>query len=58
MLTPEKILNKSYTPRDLWQTIERLTQLERAIFEHREKYSDRDQGAALWEILQNLPPDT
>jgi hypothetical protein len=36
MLTIEKILDKTYTPRDLWQTLERMTELERAIFAHRE----------------------
>ena len=58
MLTPEKILNKSYTPRDLWQTIERLTELERAIFEHLEKNKSQISNGTLWEQFQNLPPDS
>lgn len=56
MLTPEKILQKTYTPRDLWQTIERITALERAIFAHRESEAGRSQrDRELWRALDNFP---
>lgn len=56
MLTPEKILSKNYTPRDLWQAIERITALERAIFAHRESEAGRSQrDRELWRALDNLP---
>lgn len=56
MLTPEKILQKNYTPRDLWETVERITALERAIFAHRESDAARSQrDRDLWRALDNFP---
>jgi hypothetical protein len=35
MLTIEQIVDKTYTPRDLWESLERITQLEAAIQAHK-----------------------
>jgi hypothetical protein len=57
MLTPEKILAKTYTPRDLWETIERVTRLEGAIFEYLEGApGGTSRDCDLWRALDNLPP--
>jgi hypothetical protein len=35
MLTIDQIVDKTYTPRDLWESLERITQLEAAIQAHK-----------------------
>jgi len=48
-----KILEKTYTPRDLWETLERLTQLELAIHRHQaEVVNVCEADKKLWEILR------
>ena len=53
MLTVESILSKTYTPHDLWETLERLTQLELAIHRHQaEVVNVCEADKKLWEILR------
>jgi len=53
VLTVESILSKTYTPRDLWETLERLTQLELAIHRHQaEVVNVCEADKKLWEILR------
>ena len=56
MLTVDQIINKTYTPRDLWETLERVTQLEAAIQAHRWKREENPSKAdtELWEILEKV----
>lgn len=52
MLTIEAILSKTYTPRDLWQTLELYTQLRAAIEQHQaETQAPSEADKKLWEIL-------
>lgn len=52
MLTIENILDKSYTPRDLWEMLELCTQLRRAIERHQaETQTPSEADKILWEIL-------
>ena len=54
MLTVEQILDKTYTPRNLWETLERVTQLEAAIQAHKWHHAGppSDADKKLWEILE------
>lgn len=54
MLTVKQIIDKTYTPRDLWETIERVTQLEAAIQAHKwhKEAIASDADKRLWEILE------
>ena len=56
MLTVEQIIDKTYTPRDLWETLERVTQLEAAIQAHRwrREGSPSEADKELWEILEKV----
>ena len=52
MLTIESILSKTYTPRDLWQTLELYTQLRAAVERHQaETQTPSEADKILWEIL-------
>ena len=52
MLTVENIWGKSYTPRDLWETLEAYTQMRSAIERHRaETQGSSRADKKLWEIL-------
>jgi len=52
VLTVENIWGKTYTPRDLWETLELCTQLRGAIERHRAKtQTPSETDKKLWEIL-------
>lgn len=56
MLTIDQIIDKTYTPRDLWETLERVTQLEAAIQKHKWlcEWDPSEADKQLWEILEKV----
>lgn len=56
MLTVEQIIDKTYTPRDLWEVLMRVTKLEAAIQKHKwmREGEPSEADTELWEILEKV----